>query len=191
MKRFARTLYSGAFFFALLLTPALQAETGAEADCAQGRVGHHPGRFEAEDMQLTGYTLLNVIPWENASAGTAIRCASSQSCGAAFRPNLAAGRYEIATQYFDLNIGKAKFRLYIRNRSGDRLLDEWTADDDLPSARIGGDTSTRYRTFAISLAPQDEIRVEGLPDRGDPAARLRQNHRNSLIRRTELTRAIA
>jgi hypothetical protein len=50
------------------------------------------------------------------------------------------------------------------------LLDEWTADHDLPSAKIGGDTSTRHRTLAISLAPQDEIRVEGLPDRGDPAA---------------------
>jgi len=81
---------------------------------------------------------------------------------------IAAGRYEIVTQYFDLNIGKAKFPLYIRNRSGGRLLDEWTADDDLPSARIGGDTSTRYRTFAISLAPQYEIRVEGLPDSPTP-----------------------
>jgi hypothetical protein len=36
--------------------------------------------------------------------------------------------------------------------------------------KIGGDASTRHRTFAISIAPQDEIRVEGLPDRGDPAA---------------------
>ena len=31
MNRFARTLYCAAFFFALLLTPALQAETGAAA----------------------------------------------------------------------------------------------------------------------------------------------------------------
>jgi hypothetical protein len=31
MNRFARTLYSAEFLFALLLRPALQAETGAEA----------------------------------------------------------------------------------------------------------------------------------------------------------------
>jgi alpha-glucuronidase len=137
---------------------------------AQGRVGHHSGRLEAEDMQLTGYIPVNVTPWENASAGKAVECAQSKSCTAAFKPNLAAGRYEIVTQYFDLNTGEAKFRLYIRNQSGDRLLDEWTANDHLPSAKIGGDTSTRHRTFAISLAPQDEIRIEGLPDHNDPAA---------------------
>ena len=136
----------------------------------QGRVGHHPGRFEAEDMQLTGYTPVEVIPWENASAGKAIECRSSQPCTGTFTANLAAGRYEIDTQYFDLNTGEAKFRLYIHNQSGDKLLDEWTANDHLPSSKIGGDTSTRHRTFAVSLAPQDEIRIEGIPDRGDHAA---------------------
>jgi alpha-glucuronidase len=136
----------------------------------QGRVGHHPGRFEAEDMRLTGYTPVEVIPWENASAGKAIECRPSQPCTGTFTPNLAAGRYEIDTQYFDLNPGEAKFRLYIHNQSGDKLLDEWTANDHLPSTKIGGDTSTRHRTFAGSLAPQDEIRIEGIPDRGDHAA---------------------
>ncbi len=136
----------------------------------QGRVGHHPGRFEAEDMRLTGYTPVDVIPWENASAGKAIECSSSQPCTGTFTPNLAAGRYEIDTQYFDLNPGEAKFRLYIHNESGDKLVDEWTANDHLPSTKIGGDTSTRHRAFAVSLAPQDEIRIEGIPDRGDHAA---------------------
>ncbi len=137
---------------------------------ALGRVGHHPGRFEAEDMRLTGYIPVEVIPWENASAGKVIQCTSSQPCTAAFKPNLAVGRYEIDTQYFDLNTGEAKFRLCVRNQSGDQLVDEWTANDHLPSAKIGGDTSTRHRTFAVSLAPQDEIRIEGLPDHGDPTA---------------------
>jgi alpha-glucuronidase len=121
-------------------------------------------------MQLTGYTAVEVIPWENASAGKAIECRSSQPCAGTFTPNLAAGRYEIDTQYFDLNTGEAKLRLYIHDQSGDKLVDEWTANDHLPSAKIGGDTSTRHRTFAVSLAPQDEIRIEGIPDRGDHAA---------------------
>jgi alpha-glucuronidase len=137
---------------------------------AQGRLAHHPGRFEAEDMRLTGYTPVEVIPWENASAGKAIECRSSQPCTATFKPNLAAGRYEIDTQYFDLNTGEAKFRLFIHDQSGDRLVDEWTANDHLPSTKIGGDTSTRHRTLAVSLAPPDEVRIEGFPDRSDHAA---------------------
>ncbi len=137
---------------------------------ALGRVGRHPSRFEAEDMQLTDYSPVEVIPWENASAGQAIECRSSQPCTATFKPNLAAGRYRIDTQYFDLNDGEAKFRLYVLNQSGSRLVDEWTANDHLPSAKIGGDTSTRHCTFAVLLAPQDEVRIEGIPDRSDHAA---------------------
>ena len=31
---------------------------------AKGRVGKHPGRFEAEAMTLEGYTPVDVVPWE-------------------------------------------------------------------------------------------------------------------------------
>jgi hypothetical protein len=34
---------------------------------AKGRVGHYPGRFEAESMQLQGYEVKDVSPWEAAS----------------------------------------------------------------------------------------------------------------------------
>ncbi len=133
---------------------------------AQRRVGHHPNRIEAEDMQLTGYTPVAVIPWENASGGKAIECANSQSCTAAFRFTGAAGQYEIDAQYFDHNSGESTFRLYVR----DQLLDQWIADDHLPTSKIGGDSSTRHRTFGVTLSPQDEIRIEGIPDRDEPAA---------------------
>jgi alpha-glucuronidase len=133
---------------------------------AQGRVGHHPNRIEAEDMHLTGYTPVDITPWENASDGKAVECASSQSCTAAIRFTGAAGQYEIDTQYFDQNNGESKFRLYLRNQ----LVDEWIANDHLPTAKTGGDSSTRHRTFRVTLAPQDEIRIEGIPDRDEHAA---------------------
>ena len=133
---------------------------------AQGRVGHHPNRIEAEDMQLTGYTSVAVAPWENASGGKAIECLSSQSCAAAMHFTGPAGQYEIDTQYFDQNNGESKFRLYI----GNQLVDQWIANDHLPATKIGGDSSARHRAFNVTLAPRDEIRIEGIPDRDEHAA---------------------
>ena len=133
---------------------------------AVGRAGHHPGRIEAEDMQLSGYTPVEVKPSENASGGKAVECMGAESCTAEFRTNVAAGHYEINVQYFDQNNGDAKFRLYV----GNKLLDEWTASDHLPSAKIGGDSSTRHRLTGVRLQAGDEIRIEGFADRGDRAA---------------------
>ena len=36
---------------------------------AKGRVGHYPGRIEAESMQLNGYTAVGVAPWEGGGGG--------------------------------------------------------------------------------------------------------------------------
>jgi hypothetical protein len=69
-------------------------------------------------------------------------------------------------QYFDQNNGKAKFRVFA---AGHRL-DEWVADDTLPNARLGGDTSTRRQISGVTLHDGDEIRIEGIPDGGEVAA---------------------
>jgi len=42
---------------------------------ASGRVGHYPGRFEAEAMHLYGYQVRDVVPAEDASGGKAVACA--------------------------------------------------------------------------------------------------------------------
>jgi len=133
---------------------------------ARGRVGHHPGRFEAEDMQLKRYVPIDVTPWENASGGKAIECKSPEGCTATFPFRGDTSSYEIDVQYFDQNNGEAKFRLYV----GNRLVDEWVANDHLPTTKIGGDSSTRHRTRGVVLRPLDEIRVEGFPDKGEVAA---------------------
>ena len=48
---------------------------------AKGRVGNYPGRVEAEAMQLEGYTAQDITPWEAASGGKAVTCASGDVRG--------------------------------------------------------------------------------------------------------------
>jgi alpha-glucuronidase len=134
---------------------------------AKGRVGHYPNRIEAESMQLQGYVPVDVQPAESASGGKAIACQTpGQSCIATFEFHRPAGQYEIDVQYFDQSNGKAKFRVFI----GDHMVDHWQADDNLPSAKLGGDTSTHRVVSNVALHPGDEIRIEGIPDGGDLAA---------------------
>ena len=51
-----------------------------------------------------------------------------------------------------------------------RVVDEWFADDQLPSNKLDAHTSSRRRVTGIALRPGDEIAVEGTPDASDPAA---------------------
>jgi alpha-glucuronidase len=132
-----------------------------------GRAGHYPGRIEAEAMQLQGYVPFEVVPRETASGGKAIECAPpARECSAAFRFDDAAGQYEIDIEYFDQNNGESKFRVLVE----ERIVDEWPADDHLPAAKPGGDSSTRRRIIGLALRPGDNIRIEGVPDGAEHAA---------------------
>jgi alpha-glucuronidase len=157
---------------------------------AQGRAGHYPGRLEAEDARLTGYKVIDVNPWEDASAGKAVTCGADAK-GTGFSPYIqpaqatrasapegmppcaaewtwsgSPGRYSIAVQYFDLQGGSAKFTLSINNHP----IATWLADASLPSIRPNGDNSTRRTIPGVTLNPGDTIRIEGAPDGADPAA---------------------
>jgi alpha-glucuronidase len=131
----------------------------------KGRAGHHPDRIEGESMQLDGYAPVDVTPWETASGGKAVTCERASGCSATFTFKRAAGSYDLAAQYFDTNNGTARFRLLVDGR----LIDSWTADDTLPSARMNGHTSTRHTASSLTLKPGDSIRIEGIPDGGDLA----------------------
>jgi alpha-glucuronidase len=134
---------------------------------AKDRVGHYPNRVEAESMQLQGYVPVAVEPSETASEGKAVACQPpAEKCTATFRFSGTAGTYQVSVQYFDQNNGKAKFRVLV----GERVLDAWVADDTLPNAKLGGDTSTRRQINGVTLRPGDEIRIEGIPDGGELAA---------------------
>jgi alpha-glucuronidase len=119
----------------------------------KGRAGHYPGRMEAEDARLTGYKIIDVIPWEDASGGRAVSCGpgvNQQSCTAEWSFTGQSNRFNIAVQYFDLQGGIAKFTL--------------------PSLRPNGDNSTRHTVRGIELKAGDLLRVEGTQDKDDPAA---------------------
>ena len=131
----------------------------------QGRAGHFPERMEAEDAHLTGYAVIDVKPWEDASNGKGVTCAE-KTCSAEWTYAGAAGRFDIATQYFDLPGGVARFALDVNGKQ----VAAWDADATFPSRRPNGDTSTRYTARGIELKPGDVLRVEGTPDGSDPAA---------------------
>ncbi len=131
----------------------------------KGRVGHYPGRMEAEAATLTGYTVRPVTPWESASGGQAIACAAAP-CTAVFKYDGAAGAHTLVVQYFDMSGGTARFQVIV----GGRVVASWAADDPHPTRKLDGSSSTRRVIPDVTLAPGDEIRIEGTPDGRDPAA---------------------
>ncbi len=61
---------------------------------------------EAEAMKLDGYTPMEPIRWESASAGKAVECKIAR-CEASLTSNAPAGWYRLRVQYFDQNNGQA------------------------------------------------------------------------------------
>jgi alpha-glucuronidase len=133
---------------------------------AQGRVGHYPGRFEAESMTLEGYTIRDITPPEDASGGKVVGCpAGAPQCAATMKFNGAPGWYTLRAQYFDQANGVSHYRVFVNRQ----LVDEWSADLRLPTFRMDSSSSTRRTISGIALRPGDEIRIEGKPDGGEPA----------------------
>ncbi len=158
---------------------------------AKGRAGHYPGRMEAEDARLSGYTVYDVIPWEDASRGKAVVCqevarlsfpppnspaAKPRTCSAEWTWSGAVGRFNIVVQYFDLQPGVAHFALSVNSHA----IASWAADKLLPTRHASrggpspglpnGDNSTRFTARDVELMPGDVLRVEGTRDASDPAA---------------------
>jgi alpha-glucuronidase len=138
---------------------------------AKGRAGHYPGRLEAEDARLSGYKVIDVTPWEDASGGKAVTCVTPTGCSAEWTYTGKAGRFDIAAQYFDLQGGVAHFALDVNGKA----IAAWSADATLPSGQPNGDNSTRFTARGpdgrgIDLKPGDVLRVDGTPDASDPAA---------------------
>jgi alpha-glucuronidase len=135
----------------------------------KGRAGKFPGRMEAEDAKLTGYQPVEVAPWEDASRGKAVSCdkaAAPNGCTAEWIYRGAAGTFAVATQYFDLPGGAAKFTLVVNGKPAA----SWTAAEIFPWRHLHGDTSTRYTARGVQLKPGDVLRLTGVPDGSDAAA---------------------
>ncbi len=109
-----------------------------------------------------------MTPWEDASGGKAVSCGET-ACVAEWTYSGAAGRFNIAVQYFDLQGGLAKFALTVNGQLANADA-SWIADAALPSRHPHGDNSTRHTVHNAALKPGDVIRVGGTPDGEDPAA---------------------
>ncbi|MBV9038755.1 MAG: glucosiduronase [Acidobacteriaceae bacterium] len=130
----------------------------------QGRVGQNPDRIEGESMTLDGYTAIPITPWEDASGGKAITC-SAAKCTATTRFEGKPGWYNISVEYFDENNGASQFELSV----GTQIMDHWTADDNLPTAKPDAHSSTRRTRTGVALRPDDEIRITGIPNGSERA----------------------
>ena len=130
-----------------------------------GRVGRYPGRYEAEAMKLDGYAVREITPWEDASGGKAVACTAPSGCAATMRFAGEPGWYTLNVEYFDQNDGASRYRVLV----GKQLIDEWTANDRFPTRKMDSTSSTRRVIAGIALRPGDEIRIEGVPDKTEPA----------------------
>jgi alpha-glucuronidase len=131
----------------------------------QGRIDRDPNRITAAEMQLDGYTPVDVNPWETASGGKAYVCKDRAACTAAAHPDRPVGWYDVAVEYFDYRQGASTFRLLLNQQP----IGTWTADNTLPGQAPNGDTSTRYTLHGVPLRPGDVLTIEGHPDEGEPA----------------------
>jgi alpha-glucuronidase len=76
-----------------------------------------------------------------------------------------AGWYTLSVEYFDLPSGVSQYRVFVDGQ----LVDQWSADLQLPSRRIDAGASTRRVIPGLALRPGDEIRIEGKPGGNEPA----------------------
>ncbi|HEX4066874.1 MAG TPA: alpha-glucuronidase family glycosyl hydrolase [Acidobacteriaceae bacterium] len=130
-----------------------------------GRVDHYPNRITAAEMQLDGYTPVEVTPWETASDGKAYVCDGRAMCTATAHLQRPAGWYDVAVQYFDYREGISTFHLLLNQQP----IAVWKADNTLPGEKPNGDTSSRYTLSGVPLRPGDVLTIEGHPDDGEPA----------------------
>ena len=136
-----------------------------------GRVGNHPWRIEAEDMDLDGYEPYAVSPFETASGATAIVTSSNSTTGVATtKLKFPSGRYDLAINYYDMAIGRSQWQVYINHRK----IGEWIGDSDLtlghaPSNYIDGHSATRITFHNVKIKKGDTLKIVGKPDGIEPA----------------------
>ena len=164
----------------------------------RGRAGHYPGRLEAEDARLTGYKVIDITPWEDASGGKAVTCPLAQYAsydaavkGTDFSPYIATPQTSGALAPEGTRICTAEWTWtgtpgrysitvqYFDLQGGvakftlsvnKQPVANWQAGANLPSKIPNGDNSTRHTISNIDLKPGDTIGIDGAPDGQDPAA---------------------
>lgn len=138
-----------------------------------GRVMNHPYRIEAEDMELDGYEVFDVSPFEAASGYKGIMTVANDTIGVAMTTvGFDSGIYDLAVNYFDVIGGRAHWELSLSNKT----VGEWVGnmEDTLghaPSSLPDESSATRITFKGVKVQKGDLLRIVGTPD-GTEAAFL-------------------
>jgi alpha-glucuronidase len=130
------------------------------------RVGNHQWRVEAEDMELNGYKIVPVTPFEAASGGKAIVTTANDTPGTATaRLNYPDGTYNVAVNYYDHLGGRSKYEIFLNDKSfgcwyGD--LEDKLGHDF--SEHLDGHSATRITFPGINIKKGDVVKIVGQPD---------------------------
>ena len=136
-----------------------------------GRVGNHPHRIEAEDMELDGYELYLVSPFEAASGSYCIVTSDNSTQGTAeAKLDVESGVYDLAVNYYDQAIGNSTWEVYV----GEALEGSWHGDLEYnlgraPSPYIDGHTAARITFKGVEVEAGSTLRIVGSPDGLEPA----------------------
>ncbi|KAL2864141.1 glycoside hydrolase superfamily [Aspergillus lucknowensis] len=139
----------------------------------RNRVGNHPWRVKAADMELEGYEVVPVIPFEAAFGGHAIVTQSNQASGTAtWVVTFPAGVYNIAVNYYDHLGGQSHYELFLGSGPDDRtqrLVGSWAGDlgehllHDFSDQR-DGHSATRVTFKGVKVEAGDVLTIVGTPD---------------------------
>jgi alpha-glucuronidase len=135
------------------------------------RVLNHPYRIEAESMKLDGYQTYAVYPFITASGTKCIVTSSNTTQGTASATvPFAAGKYDIAVNYYDLAIGNSTWELHLDNK----MVGEWKGDIEYrlpkaPTFYIDGQSAARVTFKGINVAAKAQVKIVGKPDGMEPA----------------------
>lgn len=134
-----------------------------------GRVGNHSYRFEAEDMQLEGYEVYAVNPFETASGSRAIVTSSNATAGeASLRlDNLPSGIYDIALNVYDLVGGRSLWEVFLDDvevgRVGGDVVEGGFLGHDSTIYLDGNSAARRHVCGGVEVRRGDVLRIRGTP----------------------------
>jgi alpha-glucuronidase len=141
------------------------------------RVGNYKWRVKAQDMQLSGYKVVSITPFEAAFGGHAIITESNNAPGTAtWAVTYPAGFYNIAVNYYDHLGGTSRYQLFLGSAgsSEKRLIGNWAGDlgkhllHDFSDLR-DGHSATRIYFKGVEVHEGDVLTIVGTPD-GDELA---------------------
>lgn len=137
----------------------------------QERVENHPWRVEAEDMELDGYKVYQVNPFETASGANAIVTTSNTTQGTASATlDFPSGTYDLAINYFDMWGGISQYEIWV----GGKKLGNWAGDHEgklshQMSSYLDAHSASRKTFHNVKIQKGDTVRIVGTPGGVEPA----------------------